>query len=79
MRGGGGDASGREVGRDMSGRRMGSSLIIYSIAESEQRVGWRRVQVRLWHRVSKQLAAQNPGKCTVGFLGCGYKSVHMHN
>lgn len=79
MWGGGGDASGREIGSDMSGWCMGSSLVIDSIAEAEQWVGWRRVQVRLWDRVSKKLAAQNSGKSKVGFLSCGEKSVQMYN
>jgi hypothetical protein len=50
---------------------MGSSLVIDSTAEAEQWVGWRRVQVWLWDRISEQLAAQNSGKGTVRFLGCG--------
>lgn len=63
----------------MSGWCMRSSLVIDSIAEAEQWVGWRRVQVGLWNRVSEQLAAQNSRKCEVGFLSCDKKSVQMYN
>lgn len=69
VRGGGGDARGRKIGSNMCRRCVGSSLIVDPVAEAEQWISRRRVDVGLWNGVSKQLAAQNSRKGVVGLVG----------
>lgn len=70
---GGGDASGRKVGHEVSGRGVRSGLVIDTVTEAKERVRRKRGDIRLGNGIAKEFTAKDPGESPVGFFNCLFK------